>query len=211
MHLDISLPQGDSVEDILTRTQIELRKSMYGDDAEEAKTLPWTRAQAFKIVSSLAAKGEGLSYSSLLLAFPFKSHEDQLKALEAAEFITITYVNGRPSLVKPGKPLYHAAFQKLVADPVFRASQTMAFNAEVISAAEAEIRKCEEELLQLKEIGFETGKKSTWWTSLLGGEKGSGVEQRAGWLLEKLRVATGKIEGLEKENEEIKSVLSTHA
>lgn len=196
----------DSVDDILTRTQIELRKSMYGDDASEAATLPWTRPQAWKIVSSLAAKGE-VSYSSLLLAFPFKGHEDQLRSLEQAEFITITYLNGRPSLVKPGKPLFHAAFRKLVEDQVFAASQAMSFNLEVIASAEKEVQQCEEELLRLKEIGFETGKENKKW---LGKERKGGVEARTEWVLEKMRVAVGKVEGLERENEEVKKVLSQH-
>jgi len=53
-----SLSQPDAVEDILTRTQVELRKSVFGDDAEEAKNLPWSRAQAWKIVKDLSSKGE---------------------------------------------------------------------------------------------------------------------------------------------------------
>ncbi|KAL7413942.1 RNA12 protein-domain-containing protein [Mrakia frigida] len=194
----------DAVEDILTRTQVELRKSVFGDDAEEAKNLPWSRAQAWKIVKDLSSKGE-LSYSALLLAFPFKGAEDKLKNLEAAEFVSITYINGRPSLVKPGKPLYHAAFKKLVEDPVFRASQTIAFNAEVIAASENEIKSAETELLSLKDIGFETG---AGWKLLSGA---SGIEMRAGYLLEKLKVAQTKVNTLEKENEATKAVLSSNA
>ena len=59
--------QPDAVEDILTRTQVELRKSVFGDDAEEAKNLPWSRAQAWKIVKDLSSKGEVSSLAGLVL------------------------------------------------------------------------------------------------------------------------------------------------
>lgn len=48
----------EAVDDIITRSVIELRKSAFGDDADDAKTLPWTRPQAWKIVNDLAKKHE---------------------------------------------------------------------------------------------------------------------------------------------------------
>jgi len=50
----------DAVDDIVVRTVVELRKLAFGDDSEDAKTLPWTRAQAWKMVSELA-KGKEVS------------------------------------------------------------------------------------------------------------------------------------------------------
>ncbi len=44
----------DAVEDIVNRNVVELRKQAFGDDAEDAKSLPWTRSQAWKIVQLLA-------------------------------------------------------------------------------------------------------------------------------------------------------------
>lgn len=48
----------EAVDDIVRRNVVELRKQAFGDDAEDAKSLPWTRAQAWKIVSDLARSGE---------------------------------------------------------------------------------------------------------------------------------------------------------
>lgn len=48
----------EAVEDIITRNVVELRKLAFGDDTEDAKSLPWSRAQAWKLVSSLAKTGE---------------------------------------------------------------------------------------------------------------------------------------------------------
>nr|GFD56663.1 hypothetical protein [Tanacetum cinerariifolium] len=35
-----------AVDDIIMRNVVELRKAAFGDDGEDAKNLPWTRAQA---------------------------------------------------------------------------------------------------------------------------------------------------------------------
>lgn len=48
----------DAVEDIITRGVGELRKNAFGDDAEDAKDLPWTRAQAWSLMKRLAKEGE---------------------------------------------------------------------------------------------------------------------------------------------------------
>lgn len=53
----------DAVDDIIMRTVVELRKTAFGDDSEDAKNLPWTRAQAWKVVSELA-KGKDVSILS---------------------------------------------------------------------------------------------------------------------------------------------------
>ena len=48
----------DAVEDIITRGVGELRKNAFGDDAEDAKDLPWTRTQAWSLMKQLAKEGE---------------------------------------------------------------------------------------------------------------------------------------------------------
>lgn len=132
----------EAVDDIINRNVIELRKSAFGDDSEDAKSLAWTRAQAWKIVSSLAEAGEvspareargyflfaktkhigspfdpfwrQISYAALLQDYPFKGAESALKALEAHDLVQVSYVDGRPSMVRPGKPVFRHAFGKLV-------------------------------------------------------------------------------------------------
>lgn len=53
-------------------------------------------------------------YAALLQDFPFKGQENSLKALEEHELISISYVEGRASRVKPGKPVFRYAFEALV-------------------------------------------------------------------------------------------------
>lgn len=48
----------EAVDDIIGRNTVELRKTAFGDDGEDAKGLQWSRAQAWKVVSELAKAGE---------------------------------------------------------------------------------------------------------------------------------------------------------
>lgn len=49
---------GQGVEDIISRGVGELRKTAFGDDAEDAKNLPWTRQHAWSILKRLAKAEE---------------------------------------------------------------------------------------------------------------------------------------------------------
>ena len=47
-----------AVDDIVSRGVSELRKNAFGDDSEDAKNLPWSREQAWKLMKELAKKNE---------------------------------------------------------------------------------------------------------------------------------------------------------
>ena len=53
----------DAVEDIVGRGVAELRKGAFGDDAEDARALPWTRVQAWAVVKALAQASEVRAFS----------------------------------------------------------------------------------------------------------------------------------------------------
>ena len=125
------------MEDIITRGVGELRKKAFGDDADDAKDLPWTRTQAWGLMKQLAKEGEvrssffchffnlpirpdcqlQISYHSTLINFPFKGDEMALRNMEHSELITITTHNGRPSTIRPGKPVYKFVFERVVGGP----------------------------------------------------------------------------------------------
>ncbi|WVR05409.1 hypothetical protein IAU60_002424 [Kwoniella sp. DSM 27419] len=199
----------DAVEDIILRNTVELRKAAFGDDSEDAKALPWNRAQAWRVVKDLASKGE-ISYAQLLQDFPFKGSEQSLKALEEHELVSVTYIDGRASKVKPGKPVFRYAFEALVNDSVFRASCQIDYNAALIAKAESDIRNYETELASLKGITTEGGSESLGingaWLGI-GGH--SAIKDRAKWLLNKMGKGVEKLGKLEKENEEMVKVLSS--
>lgn len=103
----------DAVEDIIIRTMGKLRKNAFGDDNEDAKTLPWNREQAWSVISKLAARSEvsgrntqrryytnqciQIPYSGTLLEFPFKGDDASLREMEKAELISIVTDDGASS------------------------------------------------------------------------------------------------------------------
>ncbi len=89
----------------------------------------------------------------------------------------------------------------LCVDPIFQATQDLAFNEKVIAGAESYVKAYEDELLKLKDIGADTG----FWTSAMGT---STVSRRARYLLDKIRSYQTKIENLEKTNAGLKRVLA---
>jgi len=56
----------EAVEDIINRGVNELRKSAFGDDADDAKGLPWTREQAWAVMKLLAKDSQVCGATSLL-------------------------------------------------------------------------------------------------------------------------------------------------
>jgi hypothetical protein len=78
----------EAVEDIITRGVSELRKNAFGDDADDAKSLPWGREQAWGLLKLLSKQSEA-PYHQVLLDFPFKGDEAALRSMEHAELISI--------------------------------------------------------------------------------------------------------------------------
>ncbi|KAF9262196.1 exonuclease [Marasmius fiardii PR-910] len=187
----------DAIEEIINRGVAEQRKSAFGDDAEDAKSLPWTREQAWFVLKKLSQKSE-VPYHEILLDFPFKGDETPLRSMEQAEIVSIGTQNGRPSVLRPGRPVYRWVFERLVNDPTFHAIQEIAFNDALMSSASSSIQSCEDELIKLKEIGW---RPTDWfWTNP--------AAKRAEYLLGKMLASEKRLESLEKKNAELKEQLA---
>ena len=151
----------------------------------------WTPQQAWLLIKSLAT-AESLRYNEILLSDIFKSGgEANLQAFEQAEMITIVSSNGRPTSIKPGKPVYSAAFRQLTEDHVLKARLDLAILSELIKIETQGITKYEDEL------------------NLLGNLPGQPkeVRGRVKWLLGKLYASQDKVEKYETESGGLKKVL----
>ncbi|KAK0197457.1 RNA12 protein-domain-containing protein [Armillaria mellea] len=190
----------EAVEDIINRGVGEIQKSAFGDDEDDAKRLPWTREQAWLVVKRLANQPE-ISYSEILLDFPFKADEAPLRNMEHAELISIGTHLGRPSTIKQGKPIFKWVFQRLEKDPIFQATHDLAFNEKVIATAESNIKAYEQELSILKDMGADT----SFWSNF---SSSSVLSQRARYLSNKTKAAQTKVETLEKQNLLLKKTLA---
>ncbi|KAF8556910.1 hypothetical protein OG21DRAFT_506541 [Imleria badia] len=190
----------DAVEDIISRSIGELRKTAFGEDIEDAKSLSWTREQAWTVLKQLARKAE-LPYYDVLANFPFKGDEVALRSMERAELISIGTLNGRPSTIRPGKPVFKYVFERLVNDAIFRATQDMAVNDKLIAGADSTVRACEAELVTLQEIAGPVGFFQSLWQS-----RRASTERRR-YLLKKMYEAQVRILTLEKQNMDLKRTL----
>ncbi|KAG1842665.1 RNA12 protein-domain-containing protein [Suillus subalutaceus] len=189
----------EAVEDIIASGVGELRKKAFGEDIDDAKSLLWSREQAWTVLRQLARKAE-LPYYEVLLDAPFKGDELPLRAMEHAEIISISTQHGRPSTIRPGKPVFKCVFERLVNDPVFQAIQDIALNEKIISSAETTVRTCESELSTLQDLS--KAERTFWWF------RRRATSERKEYLLKKMRSAQTKVQTLEKRNVELKRVLA---
>lgn len=164
---------------------------IFGAEDEGGKR-NWNTEQAWLLIKQLAQK-ESLRFNELLLDDIFKSGgEPVLRALEQAELITIVSgPNGRPSTIKPGKPVYHPAFKRLTEDKVLRSHLDMSILTNLTKIENATIDKCENELLLLSKLKNQPSQTTT----------------RVQYLLAKLMASQTKVEMYEAEIKGLKKVI----
>lgn len=114
----------------------------------ETENPQWTREQAWHLIRTLAhAKDGSLLYNKVLLSDLFKDGgEAALRALEQAELISVGSVKGFPRWIKPGKPVYHAAFQRLIENKTLEGRLDLMILGKLIGQENKSISKYEEEL-----------------------------------------------------------------
>lgn len=175
-----------------------------------------------------------VSYYDVLLDVPFKGEESALREMEHYEIVSTGTLNGtfttrlffelpsqlmlgRPSVIKPGKPVLRWVFERLASgwvdchkpiahshvispDPIFAATQEISYNSNLISNYEKTIRGCEDELISIKPIATE---KSFGWIL----PRYGGLQARARYLTLKIQSTQKKIEALEKTNTDLRVIL----
>ncbi|KAI9680294.1 MAG: mitochondrial escape protein 2 [Trizodia sp. TS-e1964] len=181
-----------AVKEIVDQSASEILKMFLLDkDSTSTSDRRWSIEQAWLLIKQLA-EHETLRYNEVLLSKIYKTDgEGVLRALEATELIAITSNHERPSAIRPGRPVYQAAFRVLASDEVLRARLDLATLSLCIKEESTSIEKYESEL------------------QLLGTLPGRPVEvgARVFWLLRKLGAAQLKVEEYEEESERLKEVL----
>ncbi|KAJ6032465.1 Mitochondrial escape protein 2 [Penicillium herquei] len=114
----------------------------------DSASTQWSTEQAWHIIKSLAEDKDGqLLYNKILLHELFKENgEATLRALEQAELITIASEQGFPQCIKPGKPVYKAAFEKLLENKNLESRMKYLVASMLISNENKNITKYEQEL-----------------------------------------------------------------
>ncbi|KAK7202522.1 RNA12 protein-domain-containing protein [Myxozyma melibiosi] len=156
--------------------------------------IAWNPEQVWTIVKGLAT-AEDIRYNQLLADPLFKGNSDVIAALEHAELITVTERDGRPHAIKPGRPIYRAAFKRLIQDKGLYADQEITRLTSIVGVLSAGISKDEDELVKL---------------SALFTPKGPAVDvsDRMRFLADDIQVRQKKISQCYKQIEEQKKVMA---
>ncbi|KAF3941233.1 hypothetical protein ABW19_dt0206874 [Dactylella cylindrospora] len=177
-----------AVSEIVKTSANEILKLYFLGDSS---TKSFTREQAWTLIKMFTQQ-EQLRYNEVLLHGVFsKGGEEALQALEQAELISIVSTDGRPWAIKPGKPVYRAAFKKLQDDKVLHAKLDIEVATALTKSETTNIAKYEEELTTLGQLP----------------SRPSEIAGRVSWLLKKLQTSQLKVEQYEKEITELKKVL----
>ncbi|KAG9291024.1 hypothetical protein G9A89_012896 [Geosiphon pyriformis] len=168
----------EALNDLISKSILEIRKYAFGDDVQDSKDIPWTGIQFWKIMKGLA-QNKTIFYDTEKFSPIFNKDDTPLKAMEQAELITIMQLNGRPYIIRPGKPLYQAAFQQIASEKLFAATMELQTYEYLLAYETAKIHKYEAELNTLGQLFVK--QDGNW---LLGaGKIPSEIKERVDFLL----------------------------
>ncbi|KAM7187220.1 RNA12 domain containing protein [Naviculisporaceae sp. PSN 640] len=186
-----------AVSEIVEQSASEiLRMFLLAKDNAPSET-KWSVEQAWYLIREIAQK-ESLRYNEVLLSNTFASStttsapEAALEALANAELITIRSKHGRPQTIRAGKPVYLAAFARLVSDEVVSAKMDLGVLTELSKIEAKNIDKVETELALLGSLPSQPKQ----------------ANGRTNYLLAKLQASQQKIESYEKEMAGLKKILT---
>lgn len=143
----------EAYNDLLLRSIGEIRKVAF--EMDDAALVPggtkveWTLPQLWTLVKVLSNR-DTVEFDRIKFSAHFGGNDAPLRALESCHLLSIVHHNGRPCLIKPGKPLYQAAFKSMVEDEVLAASLEVQAIKSLIDAENASIAKYESELSTLQ-------------------------------------------------------------
>ncbi|PGH13757.1 hypothetical protein AJ79_03456 [Helicocarpus griseus UAMH5409] len=182
----------DAVQRIINESSAEISK-MFIVDVPAAENRPWSPEQAWYLITKFAeSDSAALRYNEILLSPLFKSGgKSAIQALEQAELISVVVVNGRPSIIKPGRPVYQAVFKKLSNDKVLSSQLSIDILKQLMAMESKNIQAYEGELQVLGSLPKQPGE----------------LAARIRWLLSKLSSSQARLEKYEKEVAPLRKVL----
>ncbi|KAF9195937.1 mitochondrial escape protein 2 [Haplosporangium sp. Z 11] len=193
----------DAVHDILGRAVVEVRKGAFDFDSTDGRTLSWTPIQFWTVLKQLA-QTENANFAELKIHPLFKNDESPFGAMEQAELISIVHKNGRPFALRPGKPIYRAAFQEILKDIGFSAVMDLESATYLEKEEMVKVAKWEAELKELSNLLHKDG---SWIFG--GGRVPKEVDTRVKWLMKKLAESHAKVEKYEQEAANAKKAVAS--
>ena len=190
-----------AVGEIISQSASEIMKMfLLSSSRADPEKKVWSPEQVWYLIEKLAEKDD-LRYNETLLTNTFASSltasatngEAVLEALSQMELITIKTSKGRPESIRPGKPVYQAAFRQLTQDKVLKARLDLAILTELGKIEAKSIDKYESELALISKLPRNSYQ----------------ISSRFMYLLDKVAASQKKIEDWEKEMGALKKVLNS--
>lgn len=152
----------DALSEVVSRATAEVRRiGVAGETLDQAKNkgFLWSRIQFWRVIQliTLAPKNE-VSYVKIKFDPVFNGNDNPLLALERIGLISIVYKEGSPSTITPGRPMYVAAFKRLIEDEKLSASMGIEICKTSIVSEEAKARLYEEEMILLNQFQWSQDK-----------------------------------------------------
>ncbi len=189
-----------AVAEIVDQSASEILRMFLLPNKTGGEDRKWSTEQAWWLVKEIAGK-ESLRYNEVLLANTFATSTTTssailaLEALSNAELITITSHNGRPQTIRAGKPVYQAAFRRLLKDVVLKAKMDLDVLSELAKIETKTIDKAESELALLGSLPTQPYQ----------------LTDRVDYLLKKLQTSQTKVQAYENQMAALKRVLAEEA
>ncbi|KAJ2746204.1 mitochondrial escape protein 2 [Coemansia sp. BCRC 34301] len=140
---------GAAIENIIQRSITEVRKHAFANDTEVGQCEhTWSPEQFWYLLTELA-RNESVEYDRMRNSALFAGNDSALLGLAEAQLITMVYDNDRPSRIRPGRPVFFTAFNRILDDPGFSSTMAIRMHKAFVDIETAKIRKAEEELALL--------------------------------------------------------------
>ena len=178
-----------AVNEIISASASEILKVHFLTDSKDRG---WTTEQSWVLCRMLASNPQ-VRYNEVLLDSAFSDNDDAIRAIEQSGLIQVLHRDGRPASIRCGRPVYSAAFRRLVADKTFFAKQEINLLSNMSKSEAANIAKYEAELTQLANLP-----KQPW-----------EVQGRITYLLKKIVSSQANVEKYEGTIADHKKVLKT--
>ncbi|CAG8625850.1 9536_t:CDS:2, partial [Diversispora eburnea] len=157
----------EALNELVTRAKFEILKLAFGDNTEDAKSIPWSDIQFWAIMKRLANNGI-LSYEEIKSSPFFKDDDTPIREMEDSDLILIVQSDDKiTNIIKPGNQLYRVAFQQICSVELFKANMELKTYKYLYNFVFEKIKRYEEELQLLgKSLIRQDGK----WLWVLGND-----------------------------------------
>lgn len=104
-----------ALEDMIAKAVVELQKYGLGEDLGEQTNVEWKPLQFWTVAYAIAkADQRGVGYDEIRFSPFFKGDESPLVAMERQELISVVHKDGRPWIIKAGRPVYTEGLSRFV-------------------------------------------------------------------------------------------------